>query len=87
MRAGVLSGSRLALRVTGAVEIYTPAPASPQEPRCFVSTGLRTSKTASSWTVTLRRLSDDNTARIHTRDPVRLLRDVAEVPTSSRSRG
>jgi hypothetical protein len=43
--------------------------------------------TATKRTVTLRRLSDDHTARIHTRDPVRLLRDVAELPTSSRSRG
>jgi hypothetical protein len=42
--------------------------------------------TATKRTVTLRRLSDDHTARIHTRDPVRLLRAVAELPTSSRSR-
>jgi hypothetical protein len=35
--------------------------------------------TATTRTVTLRRLSDDHTARIHTRDPVRLLPDVSEL--------
>jgi hypothetical protein len=72
VRAGVLSGSRLALRVPGAVEIYDTGSG-----ELVKSLPMRLDRlediehgilvTATKRTVTLRRLSDDHTVRIHTR--------------------
>jgi hypothetical protein len=72
VRAGVLSGSRLALRVTGAVEIFDTGSG-----ELVKSLPMRLDRledidhgilvTATKRTVTLRRLSDGHTARIHTR--------------------
>ena len=72
VRAGVLSGSRLALRVPGAVEIHDTGSG-----ELLKSLPMRLDRledidrgilvTATKRTVTLRRLSDGHTARIHTR--------------------
>jgi hypothetical protein len=72
VRAGVLSGSRLALRVPGAVEIYDTGSG-----QLVTSRPMRLDRlediehgilvTATKRTVTLRRLSDGHNARIHTR--------------------
>ena len=72
VRGGVLSGSRLALRVPGAVEIYDTGSG-----ELVKSLPMRLDRlediehgilvTATKRTVTLRRLSDGHTARIHTR--------------------